>query len=105
MTFIEKEAPVNLKSIGTTPTQPQFKSTVNFLDKRFDRNTGLYKPYMLDNDQPLNVDSKSNHHPLVLKCIPLGVNKRLSKISANREIFESEKQPYQDALKRSITTF
>ena len=62
---------------------------------------GLYKPYMKENDQPLYVDSKSNHPPLVLKNIPLGVNRRLSKISANKEIFDAAKQPYQDALIRS----
>ena len=35
-----------------------------------------------------------------MKSIPLGVNRRLSKISANREIFEAAKQPFQDALNR-----
>ena len=35
------------------------------------------------------------------KNIPLGVNRRLSKISANKEIFERAKKPYQDALQRS----
>ena len=64
-------------------------------------NTGLYKPFMKENDQTLYVDINSNHPPLVLKNIPLGVNRRLSRISANKEIFEAAKQPFQDALARS----
>ena len=31
----------------------------------FDLNTGLYRPYMKENDQPLYVDINSNHPPLV----------------------------------------
>ena len=77
---------------------------VNFLDVTFDLNTGLYRPYMKENDQPLYVDINSNHPPLVLKNIPLGVNRRLSKISANKEIFERAKKPYQDAPQRSGCT-
>ena len=74
---------------------------INFLDVTFDLSTGLYKPYMKENDQPLYVDINSNHPPLVLKSIPQGVNRRLCKISANKEIFDAARQPYQEALNRS----
>ena len=50
---------------------------------------------MKENDQPLYVDIISNHRPLVLK------NRRLSRISANKEIFERAKKPFQDSLQRS----
>ena len=59
---------------------------VNFLDITFDLRTGTYKPYMKDNDSPLYVHSRSNHPPSVLRNIPIGVNRRLSKISANKDI-------------------
>ena len=39
--------------------------------------------------------------PLVLKNIPLGVNKRLSKISSNKEVFDKACKPYQEALRKS----
>jgi hypothetical protein len=74
---------------------------VNFLDITLDLNTGLFKPYMKDNDAPLYVNNRSNHPPLVLKNIPLGVNRRLSKISANKEVFEQAILPYQEALRKS----
>ena len=38
---------------------------VNFLDVTFDLRTGLYKPYMKENDTPLYVNTKSNHPPTV----------------------------------------
>ena len=40
----------------------------------------------------------SNHPPLVLKSIPNGVNRRLSRISANKAIFDAAIPPYQEAL-------
>ena len=64
-------------------------------------NTGLYKPYMKENDCPLYVNSKSNHPPTALKSIPLGVGRRLSSISANKTVFEAAVGPYQEALRRS----
>merc|ERR1711873_160545 len=59
---------------------------VNFLDVTFDLNNDVYKPYMKDNYSPVYVNKQSNHPPLILKNIPLGVNRRLSKISANKDI-------------------
>ena len=58
---------------------------VNFLDITLDLDNELFKPYMKENHTPTYVHSQSNHPPLVLKNIPLGVNKRLSKISSNKE--------------------
>ena len=74
---------------------------VNFLDVTFDFRTGLYKPYMKENDIPVYVNAKSNHPQTVLKNIPQGVNRRLSRISANREVFDDASPPYQEALRKS----
>ena len=75
--------------------------TVNFLDITLDLRTGDYKPFMKENDTPVYVSSRSNHPALVLKNIPMGVNRRLSRISANKEIFEAAAPPYQQALDKS----
>ena len=74
---------------------------VNFLDVTFDLNTSIYKPYIKENDTPCYVNCRSNHPPAVLKNIPLGVNRRLSKISANKEVFEAAVPAYQEALEKS----
>ena len=73
---------------------------VNFLDITLDLESGLFKPYMKENHTPIYVNSQSNHPPAVLKNIPLGVNKRLSKISSNKEVFDKACKPYQEALQK-----
>ena len=74
---------------------------VNFLDINLDLNEGIYKPYMKPNDKPLYVHTGSNHPRSILKNIPLSVNKRLSMISSNKEVFDAAAPPYQEALKNS----
>ena len=71
---------------------------VDFLDVTLDIESFIYKPYMKENDIPLYVNKQSNHPPSILKNIPLGVNKRLSNISANEQVFNNSIQPYQNAL-------
>ena len=66
---------------------------VNFLDVSLDLNSGLYKPFMKPNDNPLYVNKSSNHPPSILRNIPAAVNKRLSGISATEEIFKNSVTP------------
>lgn len=75
--------------------------SVDFLDITMDLSSQLYKPYMKPNNRPLYVNKNSNHPPSILKNIPESVNKRLSSISANENIFNEASQPYQEALKDS----
>ena len=74
------------------------KTTINFLDVTFDLSTGLYKPFMKENNEIFYVHSKSNHPNSILKNLPKNVQNRLSKISANEEIFTAHAPPYQAAL-------
>ena len=74
---------------------------VNFLDINLDLSTATYKPYMKPNDRPTYVHRSSNHPRGILENIPKSVNKRLSKISANEDVFNSAVPPYQEALVRS----
>ena len=66
-----------------------------------DLRTGIFRPFMKENDKPLYVDKNSNHPPLVLQNIPKGINSRLSRISSNKEVFDAAKTEYQEALSRS----
>ena len=75
--------------------------SVNFLDVNFNLERNTFKPYMKPNDTPIYVHSQSNHPPGILKNIPQSVNRRLSTISSNQEMFEETKNPYQEALKKS----
>ena len=47
----------------------------------------------------------SNHPPSVTKNIPAGVNKRLSSISSDEQIFEMAAPLYQKALNNSGYTY
>ena len=66
-----------------------------------DLDTGIYHPYVKENDHQVYVNTCSNHPPMVLKNIPMGVNRRLSKISCNKGVFDAVKTPYQEALNKS----
>ena len=74
---------------------------VNFLDVTLDLSRNIYKPYMKENDTPMYVSVHSNHPRNILQNIPLGINNRLSRISANEEVFNDAAAPYQKALEKS----
>ena len=62
-------------------------------------------PFMKPNDNPVYVDTGSNHPPKVLENIPKGINKRLTTISATKEIFDRAAPVYQSALDKSGHNF
>ena len=63
--------------------------------------TGLHRPYIKPNTKPQYVHAKSNHPKSILKNIPANVNKRLSMLSSNEEVFNSSTKLHQEALKDS----
>ena len=73
---------------------------VNFLDMNLNLETGIYKPFMKENDSPVYVHNLSNHPPGILRNIPASVNKRLFTISANEEVFNKAIPPFQQALEK-----
>ena len=73
----------------------------DFLDVLFDLSKNQFSPYMKPGDNPVYVDAKSDHPKKILKNVPVSVEKRLSGISSNREVFMAAAQTYQDALKRA----
>ena len=77
------------------------KKVVNFLDVTFNLANGTFKPYIKPNNTLLYVHSQSNHPPLLLKNIPLNINKRLSSISSNQDVFNETIAQYQRALDES----
>ena len=56
---------------------------------------------MKPNNTPLYVYKDSTHPPSVINNIPESINKRLSNISSNQNIFEDATNVYQDALDKS----
>ena len=72
----------------------------DFLNITMNMKNGIFKPYIKPNDKPEYVNMLSNHPPQILKNIPIGINKRLASISANKEVFENSIQIYSDELAR-----
>ena len=92
---IKKQMSSIFRSHGLEITIKANKKRVQFLDFYLDLETGEYGPYMKPNDTPIYVHTGSNHPPKVLQNIPKGINRRLSLISATKEIFEREAPVYQ----------
>ena len=74
---------------------------LNFLDVTLDLNSDTFAQFIKPNDTPLYVHCQSNHPPNILKNIPLAINKRLSSISSNENIFKQASPVYQKALQDS----
>ena len=89
------------KANGFNITIEANKKSVNFLDVNFNLETETFKPYMKPNQTPVYVHTESNHPPSILKNIPASVNRRLSSISSNEEVFKAAIPPFQEALKKS----
>ena len=56
---------------------------------------------MKPNNKLLYVHRLSNHPPALLKNIPQNINKRLTNISSNEQVFNEAIAPYQQALEES----
>lgn len=77
------------------------KKVVNFLDVTLDLNTGKFRPYTKPLSTPIYVHSQSNHPPNIIRNIPEAINRRLSSISSDQEVFNEVAPPYQEALRKS----
>ena len=81
------------------------KKVIYFLDVTLGMNTEKCKAYAKPTNTPLNVNSKSNHPPSIIKNIPESVNRRLSEISSDAGVFDEAAKPYQEALGKSGYSF
>ena len=77
------------------------KKVVQFLDVELNLNEETFKPYIKQNDTPLYVNVSSNHPPSITRNIPEAVNRRLSALSSNEQMFHSVAPKYQEALKNA----
>ena len=75
--------------------------TVDFLDINMNIETGIYKPFVKPNNVPLYIHRNSDHPPNIIKNLPKSINRRLSTISANEEVFDASVKLHQEALEKS----
>ena len=75
--------------------------SVDFLDVNMNLENGVHRPYRKPNSRILYIDARSNHPPNIIKNIPKMVEKRLTELSSNEEVFEEAKGDYEKALRES----
>ena len=78
-------------------TEVNIKIT-DFLDVVFDLESGSYKPFRKDASPPSYVNHNSNHPKNIIKELPKMVEKRISDLSINEEVFNNEVGLYNQAL-------
>ena len=96
-----KELHKIFEQFGLKITAESNLHVVNFLDVTFDLSTGKYKPYRKPNDDPLYIHKHSNHPPSILRQLPASINKRISTLSSDKQVFDDAVQTYQNALGHS----
>ena len=74
---------------------------VDFLDIQFNPLYSTFKPCRKPNKDLIYVHNDSNHPPQVLKELLKTISKRISTISSSKEVIESHKIEYENALKIS----
>ena len=89
------------KYCGLNITIKMNLKTVDFLDVRFDLVNNTYQPYRKPNNEPVYIHKQSNHPPNILKELPKSINKRISDISCDENVFNNAKLTYEKALNNS----
>ena len=87
-----KEEGLNITSEGNI-------TLVDFLDVVLDLKNSTYKPFTKLNANTKYVSLQSNHPPAILANLPEAISRRLSSVSSNKEMFDTEVAHYQKALK------
>ena len=98
---IKKKICKTFKAHGLNITIEANKKVVQFLDVELNLSDDTFKPFIKPNDIPVYVNKDSNHPSSITKNIPEAINRRLSSLSSNEEMFQSVAQTYQDALKNA----
>ena len=89
------------KSCGLNITVKTNLKTVDFLDARLDLINNTYQPYRKPNSETVYINKHSNHPPNILKELPKAINKRITDISCNQDIFDAAKSTYEKPLSES----
>ena len=74
---------------------------VNYLDVTFNLNDGTYRPYQKPDNIIQYMHVESNNPPNNIRQIPKTIEKRLSRLSSNEEIFNESAPLYKDKLHQS----
>ena len=60
-----------------------------------------YRPYKKPSDNPMQINVNSNHPPSIIRQMPSSINRRLSNLSSDEEVFLNNIQSFREELKKS----
>ena len=98
MDKLRKEIVALFKIEGLSITIDTNLTETDFLDVSFNLSSKTYKPYRKPNNDPLYVNTQSNHPKTVLDAIPKMVNHRLCETSCDINAFNDAKTTYEASL-------
>ena len=101
MEKIKKHLQKVLKNNGLDVIIECNMKVVNYLDITFNLNDGTYRPCPKPDNIIQYIHVESNHLPNIIKRIPRTIEKRLSQLSSNEEIFNESAPFYEDKLQQS----
>ena len=90
---VRKEIITIFKECGLSLTTKTNLKVVQFLDIELDLINNTYRPYKKPYDNPMYINVKSNHPLSIIKQIPPSINRRLSNLSSDEEVFLNNIQP------------
>ena len=73
---------------------------VDYLDVTLNLNDGTYHTFHKTNEETNYIHVESDHPPQIIKKIPRSIEKRLSRLSSTKEIFENSKDYYEQRLRQ-----
>ena len=95
---VRKRIEAIFKDEGLKITTEINMTKTDFLDVRQNFETNQYRPYRKPSDTPKHINVFSNHPPSIIRQVPKMVEKRISKLSSTKEIFDKEIAFYEKAL-------
>ena len=98
---VKKEIKKLFKECGLSITTKTSPKVVQFLDIELDLIINAYKSYEKPNDNPMYINVNFNHPPSITKQRQSSINRRLSNLSSDEEVFLNFIQPHREVLKKS----
>ena len=72
----------------------------DYLDVTLNLNGGSYHPFHKLNEEKAYIHIESDHPPKIIKEIPRSIEKRLSRLSSTKKVFENSNDCYEQRLKQ-----
>ena len=97
-----KQTIPTFQGCGLTITFKTNIKAVSFLDGRFNLANDICQPYSKLNSEIVYINKHSNHPSNILREVPKAINKWISNISCNQDIFGASKPIYEQATYATV---